>query len=300
MRDKRGAGSLVAARRGNSRPQNRSCGGKDVRRVVVGNFLFGFQPVLDVAPAELRSVEAQRLATDERNGFRFHLAQMAGSVFTIHKFFGSRMPENNVGNFVECGFVRKCGQRIYGNFAVPCEPLNVAVDFVKRYECKVQSTKRRIQVEAGNRRNVGFFAFGLCEHKPIGTEAKGVAYLWLRWFLLCVVRVRGSLEWHWHTKGYSCFPFADLSFAFQPTAICVQWSGLQVASNALFERKQGIPDAVVVKCGVGCEHTARLFDCISQKFSPSDMLSFWHLCFPLFFLFSSVVFALKKRSNALP
>jgi hypothetical protein len=27
---------------------------------------------------------------------------MAGSVFTVHEFFGSRVPENNVGNFVEC------------------------------------------------------------------------------------------------------------------------------------------------------------------------------------------------------
>jgi hypothetical protein len=40
---------LVAARCVSSRFQNGSGGGKDVRRVVVGDFSFGFQPVLDEA-----------------------------------------------------------------------------------------------------------------------------------------------------------------------------------------------------------------------------------------------------------
>jgi hypothetical protein len=102
-----------------------------VCRVVVGDFSLGSQPVLDVAPAEFCSVESQRFATDQGDGFRFHLAQMAGSVFTVHELFGSRVPENNVGNFVKRGFVRERGKRIYSNFPVPCKPLNVAVDFVK-------------------------------------------------------------------------------------------------------------------------------------------------------------------------
>src|ERR1700730_15245723 len=106
---RRGTGSLVATRCGSSRFHNGSGGGKDVRRVVVGDFSFGFQPVLDVAPAELCAVESERFATDQRDGFRFHLAQMAGSVFTVHELFGSRVPENNVRNFVECGFVRERG-----------------------------------------------------------------------------------------------------------------------------------------------------------------------------------------------
>jgi hypothetical protein len=48
---------------------------------------------------------------------------------------------------------------------------------------------------------------------------------------------------------------------------------------------------VVVKWGVGFEHSARLFGRIAQEFPPSGLLSFWHFAFPLFFLFSSVVFA---------
>ena len=102
-------GNLLAARRGNSRFQNGSGGGKDVRCVVVGDFFFGFQPVLDVAPAELCPVESQRFATDERDRFRFHLAQMARSVFAVHELFGSGMPENHMGDFVERGFVRERG-----------------------------------------------------------------------------------------------------------------------------------------------------------------------------------------------
>jgi hypothetical protein len=46
-----------------------------------------------------------------------------------------------------------------------------------------------------------------------------------------------------------------------------------------------------VKCGIGFKHPARFFDRIAQEFSPSGMLSFWHFAFPLFFRFSSVVFA---------
>jgi hypothetical protein len=112
-----------------------------------------------------------------------------------------------------------------------------AVDFVKRRARYIQSAERRIQVEAGNRRNVVFFALGLCENEPIGTETKCVAYLWLCGFFLRVVCLRVSFEWHRHTKGDSCLPFAYLPFALKPTAIGVEWSGLQVASNALFERK---------------------------------------------------------------
>src|SRR5258708_38675646 len=125
---------------------------------------------------------------------------------------------------------------------MPCKPLNIAVDFVKRCARYIQSAERRIQVEAGNHRNVGFFALGLCEDKPIGTEAKGVACLWLCWFFLRLVCLWSSLEWHRHAKGDSRFPFAYLPFALEPTAVGVERSGLQVASNSLFERKQGIPE----------------------------------------------------------
>jgi len=181
----------VAARCGSSRFQNGSGGGEDVRRVVVGDFSFGFQPVLDVPAAELCSVESERFATDQRDGFRFHLAQMARSVLTVHELFESRVSEHNVGNFMERGFVRERGYRIYSNFPMPCKPLNVAIDFIKRRTRDVQSAKRRIQVEAGNRRNEGFVALGLCEDKPIGTERRKTRFqvAWSSgWKIRCSVR----------------------------------------------------------------------------------------------------------------
>ena len=258
---------------------------------MVVDFLFGFQPVLDVAPAELGSFEAQRFATDERDGLRLYLAEMAGGEFAVHKCFGGGVPKNDMGEFVKCGFVRERGKRIYGNLPLPREPLNVSVYFVKRYARYTQSTDRRIHVETGNRHNVGFFPFGLCEDKPIGAKPEGVTCLWFLWFFLRVVSVRGSLEWHWHTEGDSCLPLADLPFAFKPTAIGVKRSGLQVASNALFECKQGIPDAVVVKCGVGFEHSPWLFNRIAQEFPQVACCLSCILLFLLFFRFSSVVFA---------
>ena len=45
----RGTGSLVAARCGGSCFQNASGSGKDAGRALVGDFLFGFQPVLNIA-----------------------------------------------------------------------------------------------------------------------------------------------------------------------------------------------------------------------------------------------------------
>jgi hypothetical protein len=87
-----------------------------------------------------------------------------------------------------------------------------------------------------------------------------------------------------------------LPFAFKPSAIGVEWSGLQVAPNALFERKQRIPEAVVMKCGIGCEHSPRLFDRIAQEFSPSGMLLVWHFVFLLSSFFQAW-FSLEKKKQ---
>ena len=137
-RAKRGTGSLVAAGCGSSRFPNGSRRGKDARRVVAGNFLLGVEPMLDVAPAEFGSVEIERFATDERHGFRFHFAQMAGGAFIVHELFGGRVSENDVGDFVEGGFVRKPSEWIYGNLTLPRKALDVAVDFVKVYSADIE------------------------------------------------------------------------------------------------------------------------------------------------------------------
>jgi hypothetical protein len=216
---------------------------------------------------------------------------MDGGVFVVHEFFGSCVPKNYVGDFVKCGFVGERRKGIHGNFPLPRKPLNVAVYFVKRRARHLQSTERCFQVKARNRRDVSFCALGLCEHKPVRPKPEGNACLRLCWFFLRAVGVRSPLERHGHTEGDSSLPLMDLPFLFEPAAIGVERSGLHVASNALFEREQGIPEAVVVKCGVGCEHPARFFDRIAKEFPPSGMLFFWHFAFPRFFRFSSMVFA---------
>ena len=83
-----GAGSLLAARFGSSRFQNRSCSGEDTSRALIGNFLFRFQPVLYVATAELRAFEAQRFTADERDRLGRDLADMSSGLFAIHESFG--------------------------------------------------------------------------------------------------------------------------------------------------------------------------------------------------------------------
>ena len=82
-----GAGSLLAARFGGSRFQNRSCSGEDAGRTLIGNFLFGFQPVLYVATVELRAFKAQRFTANECHGLSLDLADMSGGLFAIDESF---------------------------------------------------------------------------------------------------------------------------------------------------------------------------------------------------------------------
>ena len=51
-----GTGSLLAARFGGSRFQNGSGSGEDSGCALVGNFLFGFQPVLNIATTEVGAI----------------------------------------------------------------------------------------------------------------------------------------------------------------------------------------------------------------------------------------------------
>ena len=64
---------------------------------LVGDFLFGFQPVLNIATAELGTIEAERFAANQRDRLRFNLADMSSGLFAIHKLFGRRVTEDNVG-----------------------------------------------------------------------------------------------------------------------------------------------------------------------------------------------------------
>jgi len=62
----------VASRCGGSRLQNGSGSGEDTGRALVGDFLFGFQPVLNIATAELVAIEAERFAANQqRDRLRF-------------------------------------------------------------------------------------------------------------------------------------------------------------------------------------------------------------------------------------
>ncbi len=169
-----------------------------------------------------------------------------------------------MSDLVERRFMWQGRKRIYGDVTPIRKALNVPVHLIKRCAGDVQRTKRRIDVKTGNRRNVHFFALSLREYKPIRTKPECVARLRLGCFVLSIIGLRGSFERHGHAKRYSFLSFAYLAFLFDPTAIGVKWAGLQVAPNALFERKQSIAEAVVVECGVSFQQSPRLFDRVSQ------------------------------------
>jgi hypothetical protein len=227
----------VAARCGGSRLQNGSSGGEDAGRALVGDFLLGLEPVLNIGTTKISAVKAKRFATNQRDGLGFNLADVPCGLFAIHKLFRCAMAESNVGNLVERGFMWECSKGIYSDFASVGEALNVAVQLVKRRARDVQGTKCRVDVKARNRRNGSVLPLRLREHKPIRPKPEGVASLRFGCFLLDTIGLGGSLERHGHAKGDSFFPFADLPSPFKPSVVSVEWSRLQVAPRALFQRK---------------------------------------------------------------
>src|SRR5208283_4160002 len=161
---------------------------------------------------------------------------------------------------MERGFMWESGNGIHRDFATVGEALNVTVPLVKRRPRDVQGTKCRVDVKAGNRRNGSVLPLRLREHKPIRPKPECVASLRFGCLVLDAIGLSGSLERHGHAEGDSFLPFADLPFPFKPSVVGVEWSGLQVAPQALFQRKQGVPERVTVKSGVSFEQSPRLFD----------------------------------------
>src|SRR5215471_9803966 len=156
------------------------------------------------------------------------------------------------------------GNGIHCDFTTASEALNVAVQLIKRRPRDVQRAKCRVDVKAWNRGNGGVFTLGLREHKPMRPKPEGVARLRFG----CLVRdgfgLGVSFARHGHAKSDSFFSFADLPLPFEPSVVGVKWSGLQVAADTLFQRKQSVPDRVIVKGGVSFEHSPRLFDRLAQ------------------------------------
>jgi hypothetical protein len=145
---------------------------------------------------------------------------------------------------MERRFVWERGKGTHRDFSTVGKALNVAIHFVERRAGDVQHTKRSIHVKTGNRRSVGVLSLGLSEHKPICTKPEGIACLRFGCHLvLDVIGLRGSFERHGHAQSNSRFAFAYLPFSFELLAIGVEWSGLQIASHALFEGEQRIAEA---------------------------------------------------------
>ncbi len=102
---------------------------------------------------------------------------------------------------------------------------------------------------------------------------------------------------HRHAKGDALFAFAHLAFEFQPAAIGIEWSRLQVTAMALRQSEQGIPKRVVMESGVSGEKFSRRVDRAVQQFSPSCMfLRYSSLLFLLFPFFERFCCS-KKRSK---
>jgi hypothetical protein len=151
----------VAARCGIPRLQNGSGSGENAGCALVGDFLLGFQPVLNIGTAEVSAFEAKRFAANQRDGLGFNLADVPCGLFAIHKPFRCGVPEDHVGQFVQRRLMWESGDGIHRDLSAVGEALNVAVQLVKRRPRDVQRTKCRVDVKAGNRRNGRVLSLGL-------------------------------------------------------------------------------------------------------------------------------------------
>src|SRR6266481_8494358 len=175
--------------------------------------------MLYIATAELRAFKAQRFAANERDGLGLDLAYMPSGLFAIHELFGSGVPEDHMGQFVQCGFMRERGKGIHCDFAPGGETLNVAIHFLKWRARDVQSTKCPVDVKAGNRRSICALSLGLYEHKPIRPKPEGVACLRFGRLILDAIGLGGFFERHGHAKGDSFLALSDLPFPFKPSLV---------------------------------------------------------------------------------
>jgi hypothetical protein len=95
---------------GMTRLENGVSGLEDLLDGSLGN-LLGAEPVLQVAPAELRSGKSKGLAADQCHAFRFDFPDIPGCpLVTIIESVGfGRVAEDDMGEFVEEGAMRGVG-----------------------------------------------------------------------------------------------------------------------------------------------------------------------------------------------
>ena len=174
--------------------------------------------------------------------------------------------------------------------------LNVAVHFIKFRARDVQRTERSVQVKSRNRCGVHCIPIRLRQDKPISAKPESGTRCFFALFLLLVILRNALLVLHRHAKGDALFAFAHLAFEFQPTAIGIEWSRLQVTAAALRQSEQGIPKRVVMESGVSGQQFSRRVDRAVKQFCPSFMIVVYSSLSFLLFPFSSG-FAARKRSK---
>ena len=100
--------------------------------------------MLDIAACVFHPIEAESFATDERNRFCFHFAEVHQRCFGVHEFFSCGVAENTMRDFMKRGLVRNCCDGTDGNFSSDGKSLNVAVHFIKFRARDVQRTERSV------------------------------------------------------------------------------------------------------------------------------------------------------------
>ena len=87
--------------------------------------------MLDIAASVLRSIEAERFATNECNRFGFDFAEVHWSGFGIHEFFFRGVPQNAMRDFMERRLVGDCRDGADSDFSTNGKALDIAVHLVK-------------------------------------------------------------------------------------------------------------------------------------------------------------------------
>jgi len=125
---------------------------EDAARALVCDFLFDFQPMLDVA-TEIPHRRAKCFATDERHGFRFDLAICTAP--SLSTSFSVVYARERCGLFGKVVFMREGGEGLTAISVLSQSP-DVAIS--RQWRARdIQRAERRVDVKAGSWRQVSIF-----------------------------------------------------------------------------------------------------------------------------------------------
>ncbi|SRR5579872_1146813 len=180
------------------------------------------------------------------------------------------MPKDNVGEFVEKGFVRERRNRADGDLAAsPSVTLRVAVKVRKLDALDLERLKRLLLAPTGNRGGLKFLAFRLREHKPVslvGEMRVGEFFVLLAAVLLG--HGASTLAVDRHAERQRLLAFLHVPAKLLPLRPGGERPRLDASLKALEQSQKLVAQRIVVKAAVSFVNEAGLLHRLIKQRRP--------------------------------